>query len=234
MERKYKKYKTKYLNLKKIINKEYNFYFMHSTTVYQNLLNILKIGVIYPGKYVAPEQRKLSGEETESDYVFTNIYFEDIENIKHFQSYSLILHPKIIEENGFIFNKNWGAGPTKDSIYINPQMNSSEINYKLKEIRNFLKNPIGLPDIIQQAPGFMHHEVLFDHPINLSNGNLIGIVCNYCDASIWDWKTFEKLGKPSDEELILIKKTIMNKPYNNTKIFTRNSPLPKLNELLIV
>src|SRR5688572_24539680 len=90
----------------------YNFYFIHSTTVFENLLDILKTGILYQGKYVSVEQRQFYGPEP-SDYVYANIYFEDIDNIKYPRDYTLILSPKIMEENGFFFNKGWQKYPYK-------------------------------------------------------------------------------------------------------------------------
>ena len=247
---KYIKYKTKYLNLKKKMNtKLYNFYFIHSTTIFQNLLDILRTGILFPGKYLTLEQRKLYGEEP-SDYVYANIYFEDIKNIEYTLDYTLILHPKIMDVDGFFFNIGWQKFPLKKSeilaiessnnstikypqtgIEISANDSPEIVNQKLKEIHDFLKN-LKLPEILLSSPGIMHHEILFDHPINLSNSNLIGIICNYCDSSTWDWETHTKLIKPSDEQLRLIKEAIKDKPYAHVKIFTRNTPMPKLNKLI--
>ena len=227
---KYKKYKTKYLNLKKTINQKYSFYFIHSTTVYQNLLDILKIGILYPGKYLLPEQRKLYGEEP-SDYVFMNIYFDDIGNIESSRSYALLFHPKIMYEDGFYFNKGWKTTPVNESVHISKTDDQYEINQKIKSIHDFLENP-SLPQKIKEFHGSLHHEILFDHPISLSNGNLIGIICDYCDSSTWDLETQIKLTKPSDEQFKLIKKAVKDKPYAHVKIFTRNTPMPKLNGLI--
>ena len=227
---KYIKYKKKYIQLKKLLDIPYDFYFIHSTMCYNNLLDILKTGILYPGKFVKPEQRQYCGEETESDYIFMNIYFEDISNIEFTYDYTLIFHPKIMMENGFIFNRGW-AGKNENSIEIFSNDNNNITNKKIKSIHDFLKDP-ELPAIIKEkSPGTHHHEILFDHPINLDNGNLIGIICNYCDESIFDWKT-GRLDKSNDRQFLkLIKKAIKNKSYSDVKIYTRNAPLPTLEKL---
>lgn len=254
---KYKKYKTKYLMLKKIINKEeqiinndkkYTFYFMHFTKNFDNLMNILKTGKIYPGKYLCSEQRFMCGDQPEdepSEYVYMNMFFENLKNISHSRDFVLLLHSKIMYENGFIFNRGWVH---ENNIHISKNESSTTINKKIKEIYTFLENP-SLPDTIKESHGSYHHEVLFDHPIDLANGNLIGIICNYCerpqqscdsnlslceqgDASEWDLKTWEKLDKPTNEPLKSINKMIKNKSYHNVKIMTRNYPLPVMSELM--
>ena len=206
---KYKKYKAKYKKLK-----IKPFYFIHSTTEYSNLIDILRTGVIYPGKSLSCEKRKLCGDEP-SKYVFANIYFEDLANISHMWDYSLLLHPRIMNDDGMIFNKGWHAGRDYQSIIIKPEDNKKNIADKFYEIRTFLKNPHSIPKIIQEAPGMMHHEVLFDHPIYLSN-NLLAIICNYCEASNLDE----------------INDVIKDKTYYNVPIYVRNVPFPKLQDLV--
>ena len=84
---KYIKYKKKYSHLKKLLHIPYHFYFIHSTMCYNNLLDVLKSGILYPGKFVKPEQRQFCGENTPSDHIYMNIYFEDIHNIKFTYDY---------------------------------------------------------------------------------------------------------------------------------------------------
>ncbi|ADO18469.1 hypothetical protein [Acanthamoeba castellanii mimivirus] len=224
-KKKYKKYKRKYIDLKKQLNYNqiHNFYFVHSTTNFSNLRDILKSGVIYPGKFLRPDQQKLS---VNSEDVFANIYFEDINNLTHLQDFSILLHPKIIYDCGMFFNKGWQGGG-KGDIIINATDSPVQIAHKLNEIREFLKNPI-LPEKIREFNPFLHHEAFFNHPISLNNGNLIGIICNHCDGSFNDYIT----GETHKESLKIINNIINDKLYNNVKIITRNYPIPKLNELL--
>jgi hypothetical protein len=209
----------------------YNFYFVHTTTVFENLLDILKMDVIYPGKYVKKEQRQYYGSEP-SEYVYANIYFEDINNIEYPRNYTLILHPKIMDNNGFFFNKGWQKYPyggpdieqidsiTGDKIKY-PQTgieifaNDSDIEkkQKIKQIHDFIKNP-SLPKIFIEGHGTIQHEILFDHPIELINGNLLGIICD------------------DDKNIQQIKNIVKNKPYSNIKIYTKIGSMPSLNELL--
>lgn len=66
--------------------------------------------------------------------------------------------------------------------------------------------------------------------INLS---ALGIICNSCDVSIFDWKTGEKLDNSNDRQLRSIREAIENKSYCDIKIYTRNAPLPTLRNLLV-
>ncbi|XWV25376.1 hypothetical protein QJ856_gp0388 [Tupanvirus deep ocean] len=248
---KYVKYKTKYLNLKKEINKnqfEHNFYFLHSTTRFENLLDVLKTGVLYPGKYVKRKQRVHYGPDP-SEYLYANIYFDDIKNIKkNFFNFTLLLHPKIMNENGFFFNKGWQKHPYRgpdivreDAITKKPVKypqtgieifgddSQQEVNQKLKKIHDFLENP-DLPQVFLGSE-ILEHEVLFDHPINLSDNNLIGVICYNCDKFYQNNKKNNK-GK---NYLELIREAIKDKPYQNVKIFVEpKDHLPDLDDLLII
>ena len=66
--------------------------------------------------------------------------------------------------------------------------------------------------------------------INLS---ALGIICNSCDVSIFDWKTGEKLDNSNDRQFLRsIREAIENKSYCDIKIYTRNAPLPTLGNIL--
>ena len=175
---KYLKYKHKYITLKKSLNESkncvHNFYFIHSTFNFQNLMSILKSSILRPGKYLPLGIEGLSGSDTGHKNVFMNIYFEDIKNIESTRTFTLILHPKIIFDNGFIFSKGWGM--SRD-IIITSTESPVELNSRLNQIRDFLIDPTSLSDTIINFHGSYHHEVTFDHAISLSNGNLIGIIC---------------------------------------------------------
>jgi len=229
---KYNKYKTKYFNLKRKMkdDQQHNFYFVHSTTSFENLLNILKSGTIYPGKDLEPSQRKFCGSEAASKFIFTNIYFEDLQNLSHTRDYSLLLHPKIMYKNGFFFNRGWIAGTCNESIYVDGK-NAVINNEQITQIKKFLENPTNIPELMKT--NLWNHEILFNTPIDLNDGNLIGIVCNYGDATDWTiWrKTIKKLPLPTDKPLKLIQKAIRNKSYSNVKIMVRNAPLYTLEEL---
>jgi hypothetical protein len=211
------------------------FYFMHTTTVFENLLDVLRTDIIYPGKDVRPEQRQ-HYRINPSDYVYANIYFEDLGNIKATHNYTLLLHPKIMYQNGFFFNKGWQKIPYRGpnvpnidaitllpinypqpGIEISDTDNQQQTNDKLKQIHDFLKNPT-LPRQILGL-GILEHEILFDHPIDLTNGNLIGIVCGNCNMF--------------NDQLDLIRETIKDKSYHGAKIITAfKNALPKFTELI--
>ena len=207
---KYIKYKNKYLTLKKSLLKSdcvYNFYFVHSTFNFRNLIDILKSGTIYPGKDLPPKIMGLSGSNVNHDNIFMNIYFEDIKNLASTRTFSLFLHPKILFDNGFIFNKGWIS---QKNIIVTSDESPLQLNHKLSDIREFLIDPSSLPEIIRKEHGSYHHEVTFDHSISLFDGNLLGIVCGDQTA---DLQLVNKLAKKY-----------------NAKVFTDNFYLPKFDE----
>ena len=210
---KYLKYKHKYLTLKKSLNESnncvHNFFFTHLSP-WNNFIQILKDGVIYPNKFLDKKHRYLSG--IEENHVFTNIYFDNVNLIPIFYNLSFILHPKILYENGLFFNKAWGGN--FGSIEIKMTDSPQEINSKLNQIRDFLINPQDLPELLKTS-GNNTHEVLFDHPINLDD-NLLAIVCYPCEE-----KYIEE-----------IRKIIKNKPYSNVNIITDSNRVLTLDELL--
>ncbi|BCS82493.1 hypothetical protein QLL95_gp0361 [Cotonvirus japonicus] len=219
-QQKYLKYKKKYIKLKSKFNQMnncvHNYYFVHGTFRFQNLIDILKSGKIYSGKYLQPEQRGLCGMDPGDkgcENIYANIYFEDIDNIESTRSFTLLLHPKIIYEKGFIFSKGWTS---RKDIVVSASDTPIEINRKLNEIRDFLKNPSELSEFIQKSSGTYHHEVQFDSPIELDKNNLIGIICENCN----------------NDELKLIKEIIKDKSYDKIKIMTKTSPLPKLEKII--
>lgn len=78
-----------------------SFYFVHSTLNLKSLKSILKDKMIKTGEH--SPVRRLAGWEAQP-YVFGNIQFDDINNIKIPMGLSLILHPKIIFDMKIIFN----------------------------------------------------------------------------------------------------------------------------------
>lgn len=221
-KKKYEKYKNKYMNLKQQMKSEcdvHNYYFIHSTTDYNNLKDILESGIIYPGKYLRKDQQKLT---IDSEFVYANLYFEDLNNIPNLPNFGLLIHPKILYENGMYFHKGWtcdcvniiytirrnpnGTGPKEGDIHIKTTNTPKQISKKFKQIREFIRNPLSLPKIIQNFPGTHHHEVYFNHPIKLDGENLIGIICNYCDKAEYNFETWEKYPEITDKPLQKIKK----------------------------
>ena len=212
----YIKCKNKYaiLKMQNDMKMNHHFYFIHGTRDINSILSIIKDGTIRPGKYIPANKRKHSGDQP-LDYIYMNIYFENLKNLSHMWDYAIILSPKIIREYDAIFNKGWQVGPWKDSIHFNISDTPNTFNKKIDEVREFIKNPDTLPKIVQDAPGMMHHEFIFENDIPLKN-NLIGIACNGC----------------SQINLNKIKKAIKKYSFGDMPIFTRNYPLPKLDELV--
>ena len=203
MYKKYTKYKHKYLSLKRQLARNIPYYFVHATSI-ENLKQILETGIIYPGKYLTEDQLRLSGE-SKSEYVYCHMYFDDLKNLPHSFGISLILHPNIACDNGFVFNKGWRVSPDDDSIVVT----KNDANYadKITEIRQFIKNPDSLPEKVRQI-SFMDHEVLFDHPIMLTSDNVLGIM-----------GLFDSIDLDSVREIV-------NRKHYNTRLYDNNYPFP--------
>ncbi len=158
---KYIKYKSKYQNLKN--KKKYKFYFIHGTKDMNNLESILTSGKIKLGSEIPIEQKYLSGFENEP-YIFANIYFDDLKNLKHGTEYSLIISPKILGEHDIIVNAGWGNYEIEKILSSD---DSGTVDSKLKLVRKFIKNPTGLPKMLLDYPSYRLHEVKFNKPIDV-------------------------------------------------------------------
>jgi len=198
---KYIKYKYKYLKEKHKLEQngggKLPFYFMHMTTKFDNIISILKDGVIRLGTDNI-ESEGYSGEDKHS-YVYGFVYFEDLHNLTHMRDFSFIIKPTIIYEQKVIFNKGWQTNITSNSII----MSDNTIN----QIKDYLANPTEIPQKVIDASSFYHHEVLFTEHIKLDN--ILAIVCNGCSK-----KMVKKINK------------IIKKMNYDIKIITKNYPFP--------
>lgn len=190
--------------------KKYDYYILHGTDL-PNLESILNDGYIFSNIYLPHEKKRLSGWESLS-YVYCNIYFDKLKNLPHNFGYSVILHPKIIENEGIIFNKGWLVHPTEDSIFIEPH--DPKIKIKINEIKKIIKNPTKLAETMINLPSMMQHEVLIKDKIDLHK-YLLGIIVVNLDISL-----IEK-----------IKNIIKIKKYKNVKFIT-DGKLPSFKELI--
>ena len=179
---KYLKYKKKYLELKITQNGgnyNDNFIFSHNTTTFDNLLEILKSGEIKISSLVDEKRRIRTGENLHN-FIYGNIYFYDIKNMTHFQDYTLLLSPTLLEDYDIKINKGWTG---KQLVYIKNNNSTKTKNNKLNKVKSWLKNPIDLSEILRSdTSGFMLHEVLFYKNIPIKK-YLVGIICNQCDES---------------------------------------------------
>jgi hypothetical protein len=204
----YNKYKQRYLSLKYKEPFIDNFYFVHNTRDINNIISIIKDGVLKIGRHVDKSNRKHSGGIPQ-DYIYTNIFFDDIRNLSHYISFSILLHSNIIHKYGAVFNRGWQTYPSKMySTYFYKKDTPTVFNKKIEEIKEFIQDPNTLPWLVREAPEVMHHEVLFKHNITLKD-SLIGIVCNWC----------------SDEQIAMLKKLLKKYGYGDIKIAQNNSPL---------
>lgn len=224
---KYIKYKYKYLTLKAENNLKksnmtdktypYDFYFVHMMFGTENIIPILKDGIMKPGKDL-PERRRHLSKYDPLKYIYANIYFEDLKNlyannIPFLPSPGLILNPDLIKKQNIIFNKGWFVSPRDDSIYFDKNDTTDVLNKKLNDVKDFLKNPKPLSEYVPYVP-IMTHEILFENPIPLKN-NLLAITCSGCPSS----------------EITKIKKALKKYGYDHVKLLT-DIHIPSLSELL--
>lgn len=200
---KYLKYKIKYIDLKltkkfeyvqSIKNNflyggtKYDFFFIHATKNFSNLISILNNGYLYPGKYISRKHRFLGGPEIGSEYIYMNMYFKDLDNIQHVFGISLLLSPKMIYNKDMIFHEGWYGG---NPLYLYKNDSKKSIDKKIEKIHKFLKNPESLHENLRY--GFMNHQILTSDPISIQD-NLIGIAINIHDIDLHK-KNIDKVKK---------------------------------------
>jgi hypothetical protein len=189
-----KSYQDKYIYYKKkYVDAKYNYDFLiyHSVTPpgIEKILKILDDGYIKLGTDVDEKYRVYTGANG-TNYIFCNIYFPDIKNMSYWWTFTngvgLILHPKLLYNNGAIFNKGWQGGPytTKNNGFVIDKND----NYKTKrrtlmKIKKWLKNPHDIKEILQKNE-HMNHEIIFNKQIPIKY--IIGIVCVNCDQKELD------------------------------------------------
>lgn len=169
METKYKKYKTKYLNLKQYNNfiKEHKFYITHRIMKFNNLLKVLKEGILKRGIDVPTSVHHMEN-------IYGNIYFNDLRNIEYPSEYMLLLHPKIFLNYDIKIDKGWGVGNI-----VEIKKNDISIKEKLETAYDFIKNPVGLLgtlDELTKGVGIMKHQIVIDGTIDLKE-YLLGVIC---------------------------------------------------------
>ena len=205
---KYIKYKSKYTKLKKTIDNDYNFYFVHMTKNLKNFKNILKSGQIKLGSNIPIKDKFLSGFVNEP-YVFTNIYFEDLDNLDDFKDLSLIIKPKIINSQSIEFVGGWG---NFSIAKINPNDSESVKIEKINQMKKFIEKPYNLPNILLECPRFMQHEVRFTKPIDI-NKYLEGVVIYYTNND------------ELEKKLKKVKKLLKKYNLDNINIFSHDKKI---------
>lgn len=189
-----------------------NFYIIHGMFKRNNIFSILRDGKIKSGTDLVAEhsQRYLSMSTSKNPlkYVFSGIYFEDIQNFSYFWQPSIILHPKVLYERGGIFKKSWSGDSVGPNDIIIEKHDKHFIK-KINMIHEIVKNYV--PDALSPLP-FMAHELMLYSNIPLKKYTLM-IVSGVCDD-----KYFNKLKKSSTKCKI--------------PLMRGNSPLPTLNSIL--
>lgn len=221
---KYKKYKKKYLELKNRthdmkIQREiplgfdimsFPFYFIHQTDP-NNFKLILKSGVLKKGKDVPAKRRHGA---LALNYVFTSIYFEDLNNISQFSSNAFIISPAILNDYDAGFNVGWRRDFDRETVILYKKDDAEIKEQKIHMIRNKLKQIDEEDEDSKIAYGWHNNEVLFQHEIPLDK-YLIGIVCTSCKKDKYN----EQINKLASK-------------YNDIPIITEKNPMPKLSQLI--
>ena len=164
-------YNTYYMNKQRYIHLKNNltggtkktYAILHSTS-YENLIDILKCGVLYANAYIDDKHKRLSGDEN-MEYIFTNMVRSDIK-IPDF-GFGLLFNTNILNDKTFYFNKYWVAGINDGTIKVTKQNRKGLIRNIIKYINE--KND----NIGHEVTG---HEILFKKSIDVKK-YLIGINC---------------------------------------------------------
>jgi hypothetical protein len=207
------KYEIKYNKYKKIccdiLNKSLclDFYFVHDARNEQNIYKILK------DKYIKSSSKtkniSMGGEQL--PYIYSNIYFNDIKNIKEINCMLFIISPFIIFDMDVYFNQGWSVYPDKNSKLNLKKSDSIDVLLKkINKIKKIIDNPKDLGDMFLNLPT-RTHECLFPKNISLED-HLLGIVCYKCDVK-------------------KIRKLLKGTAIENVKIFSNGEGLPSLKDL---
>lgn len=181
---------------------QHNFYLLHTIMPKNGLIDILKDGYIRKGTQLKPSQLGWSYKGNELHEIYGHIYFDDIKNIDHFWSSSIILSPQLLYDYGIIFRESWQG---TDLIKINKHDSEQMIKKKLQEIKEILKT--------KKSKDIQQHEIVIKKQIPIKK-YAIGLSCNEADD-----KTFTK-----------IQKIVKEKGYN-LYIERHNANLPTLKKI---
>lgn len=177
---KYKKYKSKYIQLKRSIERintmTPSFYFIH-TTSWKNLEKILEDNCLAPSIHLDPEHVRLGGHPL--DCVFMHIFFDELKNIINNPGVSLLLSPEIINHFDIIFNKSWVGEKDNDSLFISKKDSINKKSKKIRKMYEYLEKPENMPTEKNLFGWHGVHEVLICEKIPLDKF-LIGIICPDC------------------------------------------------------
>lgn len=242
-EKEYKKYKLLYDNCKREIYMEkkrygrlaknmkrkdclydkYDFYFYHYYHTDEALLNILKDGYLRPSNDI--KHRRFSPLGEKLYYIYTSMYIQEVERTHHF-GMNLFLHPKLIEDYGFIFNKGWTIEPNEESIVVNKDDPMSVRLKKVDEMKEWLGQ---IEESVEISPGYfskrddiMGHEVLWSEPIPLRK---------YLIAVAFEQSVLEPQKSNYQKNLKEIKR-LLKKMDLDIPIIENPHQLPSLQELL--
>lgn len=165
---KYKITKQDYINLINIMNggtkiKDNSSYYLIHGTKFENIISIIETGYIKLGKDVGSDQRIHSGNFPE-DFIYTNINFTDLKNIKYGMDCTIIINPIVMKKYGAIFDIGWGVVPNDIIIY----KNDSEYDNKIIQIKNKIMNIKNYLDpILARQDDKMLHQIRINHKINV-------------------------------------------------------------------
>jgi len=164
-----------------IMNYGYNFYFIHNTFGgYEKLESILNDGYVKMGCNLDEDMRVLSGGEPQP-YVFANIEFTDILNLRgEYACNVLIFDKEMMNAYDIYFNKRWLSYVSKDAIKISKDDWTIHKQDKIKIIHDYLRYTMTKKAeeeyVLNKIPSHSH-EVLISGDIDVSR-YLIGIICH--------------------------------------------------------
>lgn len=138
------------------------FYFIHATTM-DNFKKILESGYIYAPKYAPFEIQGLSGIQSDSDFVFTNVFTDGL-HLKWDEKMgigrvTIIIDPLILKYKICFFNPQWYGYLYKETIIMNDNVD---------EVLNLVKKNYRYPFVTS-------HEALFWKSISIKF--MIGAIC---------------------------------------------------------
>lgn len=191
-----------------------NYYLLHGTKNEDNIINILKTGFMKPAKMLENKYKNFSGTEdyNQMPNIFFNIYFVDLQNIKATSfNYLFILHPSILKDFSFTFDKGWGY---QKFLEINKDDNDDKFDEKIEKIHKYLSNP-DLPQVLRNACDFMHHQLYTETDTEIPIKYIIGIIFNY----IHDNDKFNEIKQLIKEKNLKIKLYFNIAPPKLTGLF---------------
>ncbi len=165
--------------------KNNEFFFVHNTFGYNNLIDILKSGILKKGSEMPEEKRKLSGG-IPKDNIYMSIYFENLP--EQYLPCGLVFSSRILNDYDITINAGWGG----NEICSISHKDSKKIKIKkINKIKNFIKNPEKILEPLRAKTlknNIMLHEVLLYENIPLDKYLVKINNCGFTDEEMEEIK----------------------------------------------